>query len=349
MKRVLLGMSGGVDSSVAAFLLQKEGYEVVGATMALWDFDQDKDSSVADARAVCEKLGIDHYVLDFKDEFKGRVVDNFIGEYFAGNTPNPCVFCNKTIKFGLLFDKAKELDCDYIATGHYALVEYNEDSGKYEIKKASSDSKDQTYVLYNLNQEKLSKTLFPIGRYDKETIRQIAKEIGLKVHNKPDSQDICFIPDHDYEKFIKTHSNRQVDSGNFVDTCGNVLGKHKGIVSYTIGQRKGLGITFGKPTYVVDINSEDGSIILGENKDLFKTNLIARDVNFVEWDQDDIQGPIYVYAKIRYSAKPCRAKVSYIGKSRVRVDFEEAQRAITRGQSVVFYSEDKLLGGGIIE
>lgn len=210
MKRVLLGMSGGVDSSIAAFLLQKEGYEVVGATMALWDFkDGNKDTSIEDARAVCNKLNIDHHVLDFREDFKDLVVDNFIDEYFAGKTPNPCVFCNKTIKFGLLFDKARELGCDYVATGHYALVDFNEKSGKYEIRKASSDSKDQTYVLYNLNQEKLARTLFPIGKYDKDAIREMAKKIGLEVHNKPDSQDICFIPDHDYEGFLKENSKRR--------------------------------------------------------------------------------------------------------------------------------------------
>lgn len=350
MKRVLLGMSGGVDSSVAAYLLQREGYEVVGATMSLWKpKDNSEDKSVSDARAVCEKLGIDHHVLDFSSEFQEKVVDNFIDEYFRGKTPNPCVFCNKSIKFNLLFDKARDLGCDYVATGHYALVEYNPKSGKYEIKKASSDSKDQTYVLYNLNQEKLARTLFPIGNYDKDTIRSIAKEIGLEVHNKPDSQDICFIPDHDYKKFLKKHSDRNIESGNFVDISGRVLGQHKGIISYTIGQRKGLGITFGKPTYVVGINGDDGSIILGNNEDLFKASLLAKDVNFVEWNQDEIEGPIDVYAKIRYAAKPSPARVTYIGKDRVRVDFEEAQRAITSGQSVVFYSEDRLLGGGIIE
>ena len=350
MKRVLLGMSGGVDSSVAAYLLQKEGYEVVGATMALWDFkDGNNDRSIEDARDVCKRLNIDHHVLDFKDDFKGQVVDNFIDEYFAGKTPNPCVFCNKTIKFGLLFDKAKDLGCDYVATGHYALVEFNETSGKYEIRKASSDSKDQTYVLYNLNQEKLAKTLFPIGRYDKNTIRQIAKEIGLEVHNKPDSQDICFIPDHDYEGFLKENSNKKIEAGNFVDKSGKILGKHKGIISYTIGQRKGLGISFGKPTYVVDINGQDKSIVLGDNDDLFKTSLTARDVNFVEWTQEEVSGPIGVYAKVRYAAKPAKAEVTYIGQGLVRVDFEEPQRAITSGQSVVFYSEDRLLGGGIIE
>lgn len=350
MKRVLLGMSGGVDSSVAAYLLQKEGYEVVGATMDLWDFkNESKDTSIEDAKAVCKRLNIDHYVLDFKDDFKGQVVDNFIDEYFEGKTPNPCVFCNKTIKFGLLFDKAKDLGCDYVATGHYALVEFNETSGKYEIRKASSDSKDQTYVLYNLNQEKLAKTLFPIGRYDKNTIRQIAKEIGLEVHNKPDSQDICFIPDHDYEGFLKENSNKKIEAGNFVDKSGKILGKHKGIISYTIGQRKGLGITFGRPTYVIDINGQDKSIVLGDNDDLFKTSLTARDVNFVEWTQEEVSGPIGVYAKVRYAAKPAKAEVTYIGQGLVRVDFEEPQRAITSGQSVVFYSEDRLLGGGIIE
>lgn len=346
-KKVLLGMSGGVDSSVAAYLLKEEGYDVVGVNMKLWN--RPDESDVADAIAVCEKLDIPFHVIDLQKEFKGKVIENFIKEYEAGHTPNPCVFCNKNIKFGDLFAKADELGCDYIATGHYALIEYNEDKGVHELKRASNSDKDQTYVMYNLSQEKLSRILFPIGRYNKTQIRGIAEKIGLKVHNKPDSQDICFIPDNDYEKFLKEKTDIRVNKGIFVDKDGNKLGDHKGIISYTIGQRKGLGITFGKPTYVIDINAKDNTIVLGDNEDLFRTELVAKEANFIPFAIEDLDEEKKFDAKIRYSSKLSKASVKNLGGNRIRVIFDEAQRAITKGQSVVFYDGDCLIGGGIIE
>lgn len=348
-KRVLLGMSGGVDSSVAAHLLKERGYEVVGVTMKLWSDSNEIDTPTKDARKVCEKLGIEFHEVDFKKEFKEKVIDNFIDEYFKGHTPNPCVYCNKNIKFDDLFKKADELNCKYVATGHYALIGHNEETGKYELRKAKNDKKDQTYVLYNLNQEKLSRIIFPIGEYEKDKIREIAQDIGLEVHNKPESQDICFIPDGDYEKFIKENSDRQIFKGSFVDGDGNVLGSHNGIINYTIGQRKGLGITFGKPTYVVGIDGNENTITLGDNEDLYTDSLIAKDVNFTIFDIKELKEDLRVEAKIRYSASPSKAIVTKIDDNRVQVKFDIPQRAITKGQSVVFYKGEVLLGGGIIE
>ncbi len=348
MKKVLLGMSGGVDSSVAAYLLQEQGYEVIGATMRLWkDKTQDVEDIAIDAKKVADTLGIKHIVIDFEDTFKGDIVDYFMDSYFEGKTPNPCVLCNKKIKFGMLYDKAKELGCEYIATGHYANVEEGQD-GKLRIKKSDFDEKDQTYVLYNLNQEKLRHTLFPIGKYNKEQIRSIAKKIGLEVYNKPESQDICFIPDNDYIKFIKTYSDKKVSAGKFMDKKGNVLGDHKGIINYTIGQRKGLGIAFGKPMYVIDINDKNNSVVLGSNEDLFNDEVKAKGVNFVEFDKDEVSYPLEVEAKIRYSAKPAKAKVYRDGEDSFNIKFETPQRAATKGQSIVFYDGKYLVGGGII-
>ncbi|MBC2576787.1 tRNA 2-thiouridine(34) synthase MnmA [Peptostreptococcus canis] len=348
-RKVLLGMSGGVDSSVAAYLLQKEGYEVIGATMKLWKPGEDNiDNAIIDAKKVADKLGIEHHVIDFEKIFKEKVVKNFIEEYFAGKTPNPCVFCNKHIKFDRMFREAERLGCDYVATGHYAKVEYNSIKKLYELKRSSSDKKDQTYMLYNLNQEKLSKILFPIGNFQKDEIRKIAKEIGLEIHNKPDSQDICFIPNQDYEAFLKEYSNKIINKGNFIDVNGKIIGEHKGIVSYTIGQRKGLGITFGKPTYVIDIDGENNSIILGDNEELFKKELYARDVNFIDYPLL-VNDTRTVSAKIRYSSNPSKAVITMLNDNRIKVNFEKPQRAITHGQSVVFYDEDVLVGGGIIE
>ncbi|WP_101773213.1 tRNA 2-thiouridine(34) synthase MnmA [Peptostreptococcus faecalis] len=349
-KRVLLGMSGGVDSSVAAYLLKEQGYEVVGATMQLWDMGEGvENTAIKDAKKVCEKLGISHTVLDFQENFKNKVINNFISEYFEGHTPNPCVFCNKHIKFNELYNKAEELGCEYVATGHYALIEYNDETGKYELKRAANDKKDQTYVLYNMNQDKLSKTLFPIGNFDKSRIREIAKEIGLEVHNKPDSQDICFIPNHDYEEFLLKNADRKAPKGKFVDKDGNEMGEHNGVISYTIGQRKGLGVTFGKPTYVIDINGKNNSVTLGGNEDLFKDTLTAKDVNFLMFSIDELDETKKYVAKIRYSSNVSFATIKKIGENRVEVKFETPQRAITKGQSVVFYDGDVLVGGGIIE
>lgn len=357
MKKVMIGMSGGVDSSVAAYLLKKQGYDVIGVTMKLWQDDNDNLieleggccslSAVEDARRVCDKIGIPFYVLNFSDIFKEKVIKPFIDEYLNGRTPNPCIACNKHIKFEDFFNKARQIGCDYVATGHYAKIEKDEKTGRYLLKKSITDKKDQTYALYNLTQEQLKHTLLPIGDYEKEKVREIAKEIGIDVHNKPDSQEICFVKDNDYAGYVKKHSPKKIEEGYFIDTKGNILGKHKGIIHYTIGQRKGLGIAFGKPMFVVDIDPVKNTVILGDNEDIFKKGLIAKDFNLISID--DIKEPIRVTAKHRYSAKPSPATLSKIDDEHIKVVFDEPQRAITKGQSVVFYDNDVVIGGGIIE
>lgn len=355
MKRVMIGMSGGVDSSVAAYLLKKQGYEVIGVTMKLWQDDDNlldivdggccSEEAVNDARKVCEKLDIPFYVLNFSSVFKEKVIKPFIDEYLNGRTPNPCIACNKHIKFDDFYNKAIQLGCDYVATGHYAKIEF--DGERYQLKKSVTDKKDQTYALYNLTQEQLEHTLLPIGEYEKEVVREIAKEIGIEVHNKPDSQEICFVKDNDYAGYVKRHSKKRIEEGYFVDTKGNVLGKHKGIINYTIGQRKGLGIAFGKPMFVVDIDPIKNTVVLGDNEDIFKKGLLAKDFNLISID--DIKGEIRVTAKHRYSAKPSPATLTKIDNDTLKIVFDEPQRAITKGQSVVMYDGDKVLGGGIID
>lgn len=347
--RVLLGMSGGVDSTVAAYLLKEQGYEVVGATMKLWVPEDVENTAIADAKKMADKLGVEHHVIDLENKFRETVVEHFIDGYYNGITPNPCVFCNKHIKFDLMFKVADELGCKYVATGHYSRIVKNDETGKFELIRAVTDKKDQSYMMYNLNQEKLARILFPIGEYDKSEIRKIAEKVGLEVYNKPDSQDICFIPDGDYEKFLEKYSGRKDKKGKFVDSEGNKLGGHNGITRYTIGQRKGLGIAFGKPMYVIDINGKNNTVTLGENSDLFRKKLIAGDVNFLDFSLKDMDEPIKVQAKIRYSAKLSNATVTKLDDNRVEVDFEEPQRAITKGQSVVFYEGNRLVGGGVIK
>ncbi|KPI53862.1 thiouridylase [Clostridioides difficile] len=354
-KKVMIGMSGGVDSSVAAYLLKQQGYDVIGVTMKLWQDDDDVEneggccslSAVEDARRVANKIGIPFYVLNFREVFKEKVIDYFIDEYLEGKTPNPCIACNKHIKFDDFYKKARQIGCDYVATGHYAKIEKDESTGRYLLKKSVTDKKDQTYALYNLTQEQLEHTLLPIGDYEKDRVREIAKEMGMAVHNKPDSQEICFVKDNDYANYVKKHSKKRIEEGFFVDTKGNILGKHKGILYYTIGQRKGLGITFGKPMFVIDINPINNTIVLGDNEELFKKELIAKDVNFISIDK--LEEPLRVQAKIRYSAKPSPATIHKIGEDTIKIVFDEAQRAITKGQSVVMYDGDIVVGGGIIE
>jgi tRNA-specific 2-thiouridylase len=353
-KKVVVGMSGGVDSSVTAYLLKEQGYEVIGITMQVWPEDEEFEereggccstSSVEDARRVAYKLDIPFYVMNFKDVFKEKVIEPFIDEYLMGQTPNPCIACNKFIKFDAFLKKAKALGADYIATGHYANI--YEENGRYLLKRSKDDKKDQTYVLYNMTQHQLKHTLMPCGDYNKERIREIAKEIGLNVHNKKDSEEICFIPDNDHGAYIKRERPENVKSGNFVDIRGNVLGKHKGLAYYTIGQRKGLGLALGKPVFVNDIRPNTNEVVLGSEDDIFKNELIAGKLNFLTFDK--LKEPINVLAKIRYSAKATKAIVYPYGEDKVRVVFENNVRAITKGQSVVFYNEELLVGGGIIE
>lgn len=355
-KKVMLGMSGGVDSSVAAALLLEQGYDVIGVTMQIWP-DKNKntdcqertccsDSAVYDARMVAEKLGIPFYVLNFKDNFKENVIDYFNSEYFKGRTPNPCIACNKFIKFGKMLDKATSMGVDYISTGHYARIKYNSNNGKYILYKSLAKNKDQTYVLYNLTQNQLSKTLFPLGEYSKDKVREKAKELGLSVSSKPDSQEICFVDDNDYGRYVYENTNREVVPGDFIDLAGKKLGQHKGIIHYTIGQRKGLGITFGKPMFVCGIDSIKNTVTLGEEADVFSDTLIASDLNFISID--NLSNTMKIKAKIRYSASEADAIIKPLDNTSVEVKFNEPQRAITPGQSVVFYDDDDVVGGGII-
>ncbi len=346
-------MSGGVDSSVAAALLIEDGYEVIGLTMRLWD-DKTKDgesecSAVSDARAVCEKLGIRHVVADFRESFRENVIEYFVSEYQIGRTPNPCIVCNKFLKFDEMLKCAEELGADYIATGHYAKIEYNESTGRYVLKNAESAQKDQTYVLYSLTQKQLSKTLMPLGKLEsKAETRKIAEELGLLTAHKSDSMEICFIPDGDYAAFIEEHTGIVMPEGEFVDVDGNILGKHKGIIHYTIGQRKGLGVTFGKPMFVTKINPETNEVVLGEKGTEFSKELVAEKLNFISIEK--LTQPIEVLAKVRYSARPAKATAFPQEDGFVKVVFDEPQRAVTPGQAVVFYelSGNGVVGGGII-
>lgn len=356
-KKVMIGMSGGVDSSVAAAILLEKGYEVIGVTMQIWpDMEEERLkteggccslSAVDDARRVANKLGIPYYVMNFKEVFEKKVIDYFTEEYINGRTPNPCIACNRHVKFDALLNKAVSMGIDYIATGHYAKVEFDETSKRFLLKKSVTDRKDQTYALYNLTQEQLARTLMPIGDYEKERVRELAKELGLTVATKPDSQEICFVEDNDYAGFIEKNTDYKVKPGNFVDTKGKILGRHNGIIHYTVGQRKGLGITFGKPMFVVGIDAKNDNVVLGEEGEVLSDSLTASDLNFISIEKLD--GPMRVEAKIRYSAKPAAATITPADEGRVKVVFDIPQRAITPGQSVVFYDGDVVVGGGVIE
>ena len=357
MKKVMVGMSGGVDSSVAAMLLREQGCEVMGVTLKLFS-DEDINaaqkegktccalSDVMDARSVAYRLGFEHIVFNFKDNFREHVMKQFADSYLCGRTPNPCIECNRHVKFDKMLRRALELGYDYIATGHYAVNEYDEASGRWLLKRPADRSKDQTYVLYSLTQEQLSHTLFPLGTLEKSQVRALAEGAGLVNSAKPDSQDICFVPDGDYAGFIKRFTGADVPHGNFVDTQGNVLGEHKGIISYTVGQRKHLGISLGKPAYVVRKDVAANTVTLGTEADLYTKALIADDFNLIS--VPELTEPMRVTAKTRYSQKEQPAVVSCIGGGRYMIEFDEPQRAVTSGQAVVIYDGDIVVGGGTI-
>ncbi len=347
-KKVLLGMSGGVDSSVSAILLKEAGYDVIGTTLELYGGSCCNISTNLDAKKVCEKMGIPHFTFNYTEEFKKHVVDDFIDCYSNCKTPNPCIECNRYLKFGVMYEKAKQLGCEYIATGHYAKTEFDENYGKIVLKKAKNLAKDQSYVLYNTPSDILQKVLFPLGNFNsKDEIRQIAREHELVVANKPDSEDICFIPDGNYKTFLENNSNLKPKQGNIVDKNGNVLGKHKGLYYYTIGQRKGLGISYKVPLFVTGFNKARNEVIVGEMEDLFKKEMEVCNVNLLLIDK--LEKEMKVSVKTRYSSKQANATISPLENGNIKVEFDEPQKSLTPGQSAVFYIDDIVLGGGKIK
>ncbi len=352
-QKVLMAMSGGVDSTVAALLLQEAGYDVVGVTLKMFDSEDigitNAGGSVAsaeDAKRAAEKLGFPHYVFDFCSCFRKYVIGHFIAEYERGRTPNPCVDCNKNVKLGQLFVKAKELGCDYIATGHYANVKYNEKTGRWLLLRGQDRQKDQSYMLYTLNQEQLAHILFPLGQSHKAEIRERAEAAGLHNARKPDSQDICFVPDGDYAGVIENITKQKPEPGQFIHLDGTLLGTHKGQMHYTIGQRKGMGIAYRYPLYVIKKDVENNIVYVGTQDALYSDTLIAEHCNLIS--VPELRYPLRVTAKPRYRAKDVPAVIEPLDGETVRVTFDEPQRALTPGQAVVFYQDDVVVGGGTI-
>ena len=349
MAKALIAMSGGVDSSVAAYLTLQQGRTCIGGTMTLYIPQEDPKSaeqSIADARAVAQRLGMEHHVFPLGDIFEEKVIQKFIRCYECGLTPNPCIDCNRHLKFDALLQEALALGCDHVVTGHYAQILFDPDSGRYLLKKAADEAKDQTYFLYNLNQHQLSHILFPLGGLEKNQVRQIAQEQQFINAKKQDSQDICFIPDGDYLSFIERHTGKAYAPGDFLDLQGNVVGKHKGAVGYTLGQRKGLGVAMGTPVYVCDKNMDANTVTLGPNEALYHRSLRAMDWNWVSIPQ--LSAPMRVLAKARSRMAEQPAWVYPEGNGCARVEFDEPQRAITPGQAVVLYDGDTVIGGGTI-
>ena len=345
-KKVLIGMSGGVDSSVAACLMKKQGYDCAGGTMRLHDFGCGGSNDALDAKAVAEKLGIDHHVFSFQPDFEKHVIRQFVTAYEAGLTPNPCIQCNAHLKFGVMLEKALEMGFDYVVSGHYAQIRQDPETGRYLLYKAEDRSKDQTYFLACLNQHQLSHILFPLGGLTKTEARQIAEEEGLITARKRDSQDICFVPDGDYAAFLERYTGKTYPEGNYLDLSGKVVGQHKGAVCYTRGQRKGLGLAMGAPVYVCSKNMQENTVTVGPNEALFSTALRASNWNWYPFPA--LTEPMAVTAKIRHSQNELAATVYPEENGFARVEFETPQRAITPGQAVVLYHGDYVVGGGTI-
>lgn len=352
MAKVVVGMSGGVDSAVCAYLLKEAGYEVVGLTLRTWEAEDGLESrccEIDDARDTARVIGIEYHTLNCLSSFKDKVVEPFINNYICGRTPNPCVGCNRVIKWEMLLYFANVVKADYIATGHYANV-VKLDNGRYSVKWASHQEKDQTYMLYQLSQEQLSKTLMPLGDYTKEEVRDIARKCGISVANKPDSQEICFVTDGKYSEFIESHATADIPpEGNFVDEEGNVLGRHKGIIHYTVGQRKGLGIALGHPAFVKEINAKTNDIVLAKEESLYSKEITCSEVNYVGMEPLIEGESVICSVKVRYHHNAQKATVSYLDKDSIKIVFEKPVKSAAPGQSAVLYDDDGcVLGGGII-